>query len=337
MFRRIGHLVALAACCAIAYVGFAVGAVAEAQTEWNLATVFAPTTADGVAVGHFVDLVHEKTNGEVKITVHYSGALGFKCPQHLDATENGVIELGSQCGDMVGGIPVFSINALPFLAAVPSEIRILRDVARPYVEAEYAKRNQKVLYSYSNTPAGMWAKKAILSAEELENWRGRVWDQLGLKTFTNAGAAIVAMPWVDVVPALSTGTIEGVVTSAGAGFRTNFNDYLSHFMAINYAAGVGELTVNRDAWNALSPELQKAVEEAGNETTTFAFDRMEELVGQTYTDMRSAGMTVIEDIPEEYLDHLRRAGAPVLQEWLDRMGPDGQAVLDEFNRRVGRK
>ncbi len=331
--HRAGHFVALAA---VAYGVFAVGVVAEAKTEWNLATVFGPTTADGVAVGHFVDLVHEKTNGEIEITVHYLGALGFKCPQHLDATENGVIELGSQCGDMVGGIPVFSINSLPFLAAVPSEIRILRDVALPYVEAEYAKRNQKVLFGYSNTPAGMWAKKAILSAEVLKNWRGRVWDQNGLKTFTNAGASVVAMPWVDVVPALSTGTIAGVVTAAEAGFRTNFNDYLDHFMAINYAAGVGELTVNLDAWDALSPKLQKAVEEASNETTTFAFDRMEQLVDQTYADMRVAGMTVVEDIPEEYLDHLRRAGAPVLQEWLDKMGPDGQAILDEFYRRVGR-
>ena len=107
-------------------------------------------------------------------------------------------------------------------------------------------------------------------------------------------------------------------------------------MAINYAAGVGELTVNLDAWDALSPKLQKAVEEASNETTTFAFDRMEQLVDQTYADMRVAGMTVVEDIPEEYLDHLRRAGAPVLQEWLDKMGPDGQAILDEFYRRVGR-
>lgn len=336
MLRRAGHFVALAV-FAVANGAFTVGAGAETITKWNLGTVFGPTTADGIAVTHFVDLVHEKTDGEIEITVHFSGALGFKCPQHLDLTENGILDLGSQCGDMLGAsIPIFAINALPFVAAVPSEIRILREVATPYVEAEYAKRNQKVLYSYSNTPAGMWAKKEIISAEVLKDWRGRVWDQLGLKTFTNAGAAVVAMPWVDVVPALSTGTIAGVVTSAGAGFRTNFNDYLDYFMAINYAAGVGELTVNLDAWNALSPELQKAVDEAGMETTTFAFDRMEKLVAQTYSDMRASGMTVLEDIPEEYLDHLRRAGAPVLEDWLERAGPDGQAVLDEFYRRVGR-
>ena len=34
------------------------------QYKWDFATAFAPKTADGIAVAHFVDLVHEKTGAK---------------------------------------------------------------------------------------------------------------------------------------------------------------------------------------------------------------------------------------------------------------------------------
>ena len=309
---------------------------AQAQEhEWDFATAFAPKTADGVAVAHFVDRVHEKSGGQIAITIHYSASLGYKCPQHLELVESGAVPLATVCGDMLGGTePVFLVTTLPFMAHEPSHFRLLREAALPYMEKVYASYNQMPIFMYSNTPAGIWAKKPITTVDTLKNWKMRVWDKNGLDTFTNAGAAAVAMPWVDVLPALSTGTIEGVATAGEAGFRSKFNDYLSHFMTVNFAAGVGEATINLDTWNALSPELQKAVKEAGEETTKFAFERMERLVNETYRDMRAAGMTVIEEFSDEFINHLTAAGKPVIDSWLERMGADGEAILAEYQRRV---
>ena len=61
---------------------------------------------------------------------------------------------------------------------------------------------------------------------------------------------------------------------------------------------------------------------------------MERLVNETYRDMRAAGMTVIEEFSDEFIDHLRAAGKPVVDSWLDRMGADGEAILAEYQRRV---
>ena len=310
--------------------------IAEAQQhKWDFATAFAPKTADGVAVAHFVDRVHEKSGGEIEITIHYSASLGYKCPQHMELVESGAVPLATVCADMLGGTePVFLVTTLPFMAEEPQHFRLLREAALPYMEKVYTNYNQKHIFMYSNTPAGIWAKKPITSADDLTNWKLRVWDKNGLDTFTNAGAAAVAMPWVDVLPALSTGTIEGVATAGEAGFRSKFNDYLSHFMTVNFAAGVGEATINLDTWNSLSPELQQAVQEAGDETTRFAFARMERLVNETYGEMRAAGMTVIEEFSDEFIDHLKAAGRPVVDSWLERMGADGEAILAEYQRRV---
>ena len=311
------------------------GTAQAQQYKWDFATAFAPKTADGVAVAHFVDLVHEKTGGQVTITVHYSASLGYKCPQHLELVESGAVPVATICGDMLGGTePVFQVTTLPFMAREPKHFRALRESALPQITEVYRKYNQMPLFMYSNTPAGIWAKKPVTTIDSLKNWKVRVWDKNGLDTFTNAGAAAVAMPWVDVLPALSTGTIEGVATAGEAGFRSKFNDYLSHFMTVNFAAGITEGTINLDTWNDLDPELQEAVKEAGEETTTFAFERMERLVNETYRDMRASGMTVIEEFSDEFISHLSNAGRPVIDNWLERMGPDGQKILDEYKKRV---
>ena len=328
--KRITILMAAAAALSLA-----AGAAQAQQHKWDFATAFAPKTADGVAVAHFVDRVHEKSGGQIAITIHYSASLGYKCPQHLELVESGAVPLATICGDMLGGTePVFQVTTLPFMARVPKHFRALRESALPQITEVYRKYNQIPLFMYSNTPAGIWAKKPVTTIDSLKNWKVRVWDKNGLDTFTNAGAAAVAMPWVDVLPALSTGTIEGVATAGEAGFRSKFNDYMDHFMTVNFAAGVTEGTINMDTWNDLSPELQQAVKEAGEETTKFAFERMERLVNETYRDMRAAGMTVIEEFSDEFISHLSNAGKPVIDNWLERMGPDGQTILTEFHRRV---
>ena len=109
-------------------------------------------------------------------------------------------------------------------------------------------------------------------------------------------------------------------------------------MYVNFAIPWGTTNINLDTWNALSPELQKAVKEAGAETTEMSWKRMETiLIEKNNKDMRAAGVTVIENPPQEFLDFLQKAGKPALDELLVKLGPNGPAMLDDFRRRIGQK
>lgn len=313
----------------------AAGTVAHAQIKWDLASVFAPSSADGIAAAHFADLVKEKTNGEIEVTVHYSGALGYDCPQLLEVVETGAVPLASICTTMLGGHDaVFLASTLPFVMEEPQHARVFRDVYSAYTEQAWNRHNQRTLYSYANTPAGLWAPRDIQSADDLANWRLRTFDTNSLNTMTNAGASPINLPWNDVIPGLSTGTISGVLTASDAGFASGFNDYLSHFIAVNAVIGIADATINLDVFDALSPELQEAVIAAGEETTDFAFNRMEGLVAETYDKMRAAGMTVVEVPAPELMEHLKAAGAPVIEDWLARTGDDGAEILDQYRSRL---
>jgi TRAP-type C4-dicarboxylate transport system substrate-binding protein len=304
---------------------------AAATIEWDLASVFAPTSADGIAAQHFADLVREKTGGEIDITIHFSGALGYKCPDLLGVVETGALPLASICTTQLGGHnPFFLASTLPFMINTAEDARLYRDSYIDLVEEAYGAHNQVVLYSYPNTPAGLWAKEDKPTPEALKNWKLRTFDANSLSTMRNAGTAAVNLPWTDVVPALSTGAIDGVFTASDAGFASNFNDYLSHFIAVNGAIGIAEATINADVLAGLSPELREAVLEAGRETTDFAFERMVALVGETFDKMRAAGMTVVEEPSDALMTHLREAGQPVVDAWIEKTGDEGRGMLDAY-------
>jgi TRAP-type C4-dicarboxylate transport system substrate-binding protein len=314
-------------------------APATAQIKWDLAHVFGPTDQAGVAAEYFAKLVKEKTKGQIEVTIHHAGALGYKCLDHLDLVADGGLVIASICTAFHSGVhPIFSINTMPFLVQKPEDAKHFHaSVQRAYNEV-YRSFNQFELYSSPNPPSGLWAKRPILSAADLKNWKLRVYDVNGLKTFIRAGAAAIQLAWSDVVPALSTSTIDGVLTGADAGFASGFQDYLNHFIYVNFAIPWGTTNINFDTWNALSPELQKAVKEAGDETTAMSWKRMETiLIEKNNADMRSAGVTVIEDPPKAFLDFLQEAGKPALDELLEKLGPDGPAMLDDFYRRIGKK
>ncbi len=57
-------------------------------------------------------------------------------------------------------------------------------------------------------------KEAGSVSSNLSGLKIRAWDASGTRTLKTAGAAAVQMSWADVVPQLSSGGIEAVLTSA---------------------------------------------------------------------------------------------------------------------------
>ena len=316
-----------------------VSAPAKAQIKWDLAHVFGPMDQAGVAAEYFAKLVKEKTKGQIEVTVHHAGSLGYKCLDHLNLVADGGLDIASICTAFHSGVhPIFSINTMPFLVQKPEDAKHFHAAVQRVYNEVYRSYNQFELYSTPNPPSGLWAKRPILSAEDLQNWKLRVYDVNGLKTFKLAGAAAIQLAWSDVVPALATSTIDGVLTGADAGVASSFPDYLNHFIYVNFAIPWGTTNINLDTWNALSPELQKAVKEAGEETTEMSWTRMETiLIEKNNKDMRAAGVTVIENPPQKFLDFLQNAGKPALDQLLAKLGPDGPAMLDDFRQRIGQK
>lgn len=308
----------------------------EAEFTWDMPNVFGRNSSDGQADVLFAELVAEKTDGRIKIVHHFDGSLGYRGVDHLTAVQDGAVPIARHASSYYGGYdPMFLLSTLPFLVQDVEEVETMRRIAEPYTDAAFEKYNQVVVSTGLFPPSGIWSEEPVESLEDLQGLKIRAFDLNSLETFTGAGAAAVNMNWGDVLPALSTGAIEGVVTSADLGVASGINEYLPAFLEINWAIPLSSVTINKDVWNGLPEDLQQAVLEAGEETTRRTFERLKTQVAGNYEEMRSKDVTVIEDAPQDLMDKLRGSAEPVIERWRESAG-ERATVLDEYLAAVGR-
>jgi TRAP-type C4-dicarboxylate transport system substrate-binding protein len=311
---------------------------AAAEYKWDLSNMFNEAALPSKSDMLFARLVGEKTHGKAEVVVHLNGSLGFKGSDHLDAVQDGALVLASSpLGAMVGIDPVFHLGTMPFLARTADEAKVLWDVSLPHFQAALKKQNQFAVAAFTLPPSGFWAKKPITSQADLKNWKVRVYDQIGQTIMRKGGAAAVNMIWNDVVPALSTGTIDGVLTAADAGFASKFDEYLPVFTEVNYVIPFGMIHMNLTVFEKLPKDVQAAVVAAGKDTTDWAFEAIKDRVKVNYAEMRARGMTIVTDVPPEFSAYLQEMATTSLKEWEAKMGPKGTAILAEFRARTGRK
>jgi len=184
-------------------------------------------------------------------------------------------------------------------------------------------------------PAGHLGEEGDPDIDDLKGLKVRTYDVTGTKTLMDAGAAPIQLAWGDVVPALSTNTIEGVLTSDEGGVSASFWELgAKYFNFLGYTMGINAVTMNLDAYNALPPELQQAVREAAAEAEEEAWQVVRERVAHNRKIMDEHGAVFVDDVPQEVIDHLMQAGAPLIDQWKAEMGPDAGVIFAEFEKRT---
>ena len=122
-----------------------------------------------------------------------------------------------------------------------------------------------LLFTEPWTPVGIWSKKVVNSGTDMAQLKIRTYDKNGTVTLNSLGAAAIQMSWADVVPALSTNTIEAVLTSAEGGLSAKFSEYLNHFHHLNFTMGTNMVHMNVDVFESLPEGLQQIVLDTAKE------------------------------------------------------------------------
>ena len=311
-------------------------AVAAEVLRWDLADEQSATSLAGEASLLFAKLVNEESGGRIDITVHSGGSLGFRSEQHLDLVGDGAVPLANTPPHHLGGYAaIFNVGSLPFLTKTSEHARILLEVAAPAYQRALEVNNQILISAGPWPPSGFWSDRPIKTVEDIKNWKLRVFDVNSQTTMVAAGAAPVQLSWADIAPALSTGSIHGVLTSAQAGASSHFWDFTSYFTEINYALPLNMIHMNLDVWQSLPPDLKEIVVRAGKEVTDTGFARVRTQVARDYALMEANGVTIITEPSPALIEHLKYASLSSYDRWQRRVGPQEAGLLIEYRRRIG--
>lgn len=307
-----------------------VAGAAQAQVRLDLSSEIPPASIHAQMADFFAEAVAEESGGEVLITPHHGGALGFRGADHFDAVADGAVDLATSFGGgWVGIEPVFLVSSLPFLAPSLEEYRLLYEASRPFYEEAFEANNQVMVFATPWPATGFFANKPLDSLEAMAGVRMRSYDAPSTATMANLGASPLQLTWADTIPQLNTGAVDAVMTSADAAVAASLWEQQSHFTEVNYAMPLQFVHMNRDVYQSLTDDQRAALHRAAERTVDHAWSRLEAGVVEAYATLEANGVTVITDISPEFDAALREAGQSSIDEWVARFGP-GQELLDSF-------
>lgn len=299
--------------------------------RWDMSMEDQPTSLPGEGATAFAEDLKARTDGEIDITVHHSGSLGMKNTDHLNAVQEGVLPLAqSLAGTFAGQNRLFLLSSLPFIAEDFDEAQELMDLARPAYEEALAEYNQMYLYSSPFPPSGIWAKKAISVPDDLGDLKIRTYDTVSSQVMKGLGTTPVQISFSDIIPQLSTGNIDSVLTSADGGRSLKFWEFMNYFNNVGYAFPLNITAVNLDAFNDLSPDTQSAVLEAAKAAEVRDWQAARDWEAKNNAILAENGVETVTNFSPELLDAFSAAAQPVVDEWTAEV-PVGAEILSEFN------
>lgn len=309
--------------------------MASAQTKWDLSTAWGANNFHAQSAIKFADAVREATGGSVDITVHLSGEIGVKITEKLSSVENGVIQMADMLLFLqAGDAPFLAVDTLPYLIQGQDEMRTWLEVAGPTYDEIFASHNQMVLYYVPWPSPGVYTKVAIVSADDMAGQRIRAFNATSFEFLERMGAAPVELPFGELAAAVAAGTVDGAATSTSTGANSKLYQFTSHFNPLNWSMSPDAVTVNLDAWNALTDEERAIIKglademEAGFWATSAAEDQSKTAV------LIENGMTV--SMADDSLTaKMAKAGKAMWTDFFAEV-PEAQAVVEAYAAKVGK-
>jgi TRAP-type C4-dicarboxylate transport system substrate-binding protein len=122
----------------------------------------------------------------------------------------------------------------------------------------------------------------------------------------------VLIPWGEVVPALASGAVDGVSTSAVSGVDGKFWEFLKSAHATNHTWSTQMVTVNLDQWKKIKPEHQKAIVDLAKKMEP-EFWAVSAKADTDSTDKLKANKMEIVAVPAEMMAELRKRTKPQME------------------------
>jgi len=270
------------------------GASAQAATQLNLSDVLPESNFMVENAKTFATAVETATHGDVKISVYPAGSLGFKGPDQMTAVRDGLVDMADiNLSQQVGLNAMFGAEGVPFLITSMDQLREYHKFLRPELDKLAAQYNQKILYMVPSPAQYVYLKKKVDSIDGFRGLKVRGADKNTVDIMNAIGMDGVIMPWGELLPALASGRVEGVATSATSGVDGKFWEFLHYIYPTNHTWGSNAVTISLDSWKKLSAEDQAAIEKVAAELEPKFWDISREGDVASIKTMTDQGMELV--------------------------------------------
>ena len=305
--------------------------MASAQTKWDLPAAYPASNFHTVNIQQFADDVDKATAGKLKITVH-AGASLFKAPEIKRAVQGGQAQIGEiLLANFANEWAIYGADGMPFLADSYDEAMKLYKAQKPLMDKKLGEQGMMLLYAVPWPPQGIYSKKPLNSAADLKGMKWRAYSPATARIAELVGAQPVTVQAAEVSQAFATGVTESMMSSGSTGWDAKLYEHVKYWYNTQAWLPKDAVIVNKAAFDALDATTKQALLKAGAEAETRGWAASKKANGETLDKLKANGMEILEPSAQLKAD-MKKVGDTMLKEWLDKAGPDGQAMLDAFRK-----
>ena len=315
----------------LALASFALAGGAFAQTKWDLPAGYPTTNFHTENLMQFVADVDSATSGKLKITVHANASL-FKAPEIKRAVQGGQAQMGEiLLSNFSNEWPIFGVDGIPFLADSYDASMKLYKAQRPLMERKLAEQGMMLLYAVAWPPQGIYVKKPINRAADLKGVKWRAYNPATARIAELVGAQPVTVQAAELSQAMATGVVESYMSSGSTGYDTKTYEHIKYFYDTQAWLPKNAVLVNKAAFDALDNPTQQALLKAGADAEVRGWT-VSKAKNTEYLDLlKQNGMNILAPSSQLKSD-MTKVGETMLQEWLQKSGPEGQSVVDAYRK-----
>ena len=306
----------------------------------KFADYYTPTHLHNQSVENFIKTVEEKSNGRIKIQRYPSEQLG-KVTDMLSIAKDGTADIATVVYSYsIGQIPLSTVVNLPDYTTSIEGTEIMNRVIKdsPEIQNEYKKYNIKPFMNFAPNQNDIGtSKKPVKTPEDLKGLKIASSGGLFDKAIEVYGAIPIIIPSNEKYEAIQKGIVEGSVLSFPSVSGLKLNEIEKyHTAGLRMGANSVSWVINLKTWEKLPADLQKIIEEAGQEVSKETASRWDKKNSEFMKQLEEGGMTIHQITPEERA----KWDAPlkaVDQAWVKEMndkGLPGQKVYDLFGKTV---
>jgi TRAP-type C4-dicarboxylate transport system substrate-binding protein len=307
----------------------AFAASAQATTKWDLPSAYPASNLHTQTLEKFAADVKKLSGGELEITLHSNASL-YKAPEIKRAVQGNQAQIGEiLLTNFANEDPIYALDGLPFLATGYDASWKLYQAQKDLLNKKLGAQGMMLLYSVAWPPQGIYANKEINKVEDLKGLKWRAYSPVTARIAELVGAQPVTIQQSELAQAMATGVVQAFMTSGSTGWDTKVYEYMKRFYDTQAWLPKNAVIVNKKAFDALSDKSKKALLAAGAAAEKSGWALSQEKTGWYLKQLSENGMQIITPAPE-LMAGLSKVGETMLKEWLDRAGPDGQKVIDDF-------
>lgn len=241
------------------------GGSTQGTEQWDFLW-YIPTAESAQVDGltNFAEGVGAQTDGKVDVRSRPAGELPYDATEYVQVVGQGRAEMADAAASFVAGsLSTGEFPNLPFLARTEDELTSLMAMVEGPMREELESQGATLLYWYTMPPIQIWGSgNPVASLDDLRGRKLRTFADQQNDYLSTLGAEGVSVTTAEVVSALQTNVIDGVITSGLAALSFGWYEFMDWVYVASMHYAPNYVIVNSEALASLDTGTREGLQTA---------------------------------------------------------------------------